>query len=234
MMRHLLYFLVAGWTLLVAPAAAGDRPVVVELYTSQGCPTCPPANDFFTQLAARDDVVALSLHVDYWDYMGWADPFALAEHTSRQLDYAPRTARKRLFTPLVVVGGLDMSEGYAPMKVVDLIETHRALESGVTVELRRDGSRLRIEARSEAALAAPAMVVLVRFRPEATIEIKAGENAGQTMTYTNVVTSWARLGAWDGRLPFVAAAETPPSGQSEAVIVQSGGHGLILAAARLR
>lgn len=212
-------------------AQAEGRLVVLELFTSQGCDRCPPVDAFVRELATREDVLPLALHVDYWDYMGWADSFALAHHKVRQMAYAPRTDRGRLFTPLLMVGGLDPVEGYTPMKVVDLIEKHRGVEAGVTLEMTVQGDMVHLVGLAAHPFAQSARVVMVQFRPQATVEITRGQNAGQTVTYTNVVTGWHDLGRWDGQAPL--AVDMPRAVEAGAVLVQSAEYGLILAAARL-
>lgn len=218
-------------SLLPLGAQAEGRLVVLELFTSQGCDRCPPVDALVKELAQRDDVLPLALHVDYWDYMGWADSFALAAHKDRQMAYAPRTDRGRLFTPLLMVGGLDPVEGYTPMKVVDLIEKHRGVQAGVSLELTVQGGMVQMVGLAARPFGAPAHVVMVQFRPQAIVEITRGQNAGQTVTYTNVVTGWHDLGTWDGSAPL--AVEMPQAEEAGAVLVQSAQHGLILAAARL-
>ncbi len=233
MMMKRLRRVVGLLALAVMPLAAQaeGRLVVLELFTSQGCDRCPPVDALVAELAQREDVLPLALHVDYWDYLGWKDAFALAEHKDRQMAYAPRTDRRRLFTPLLMVGGLDPVEGYTPMKVVDLIEKHRGVDAGVSLELTVQGEMVHMVGLAAQPFGAPAHVVMVQFRPQAIVEITRGQNAGQTVAYTNVVTGWHDLGTWDGHAPL--AVEMPQVEEAGAVLVQSAEHGLILAAERL-
>lgn len=213
-------------------ARAEGRLVVLELFTSQGCSRCPPADALMHEMAEWPDVLPLSLHVDYWDYIGWADAFALKANTARQTAYAPRTERRRLFTPLLVVGGGHMVEGYTPMKVVEHIETHRNMDTGVSLRVERRGAGFVIHGQAGAAFAYDATLMLVTFSPQERVVIERGENAGRTAVYTNVVTGWQDLGTWDGANPLVL--EQGPPDQEAAVLVQQPEQGVVLAAVRLR
>lgn len=114
--------------------------VVLELYTSQGCAACPPADAMMADLAMREDVIALSLHVDYWDYIGWADVFAHPEHAERQKRYARRHGHSTIYTPQVVINGLDIVEGFRVMQVMDMIAAQRARPARIDLELERNGT----------------------------------------------------------------------------------------------
>ena len=212
-------------------AEAGDRLVVLELFTSQGCDRCPPVDAMVHELAKEDDILPLALHVNYWDYMGWADSFALDINVHRQMAYAPRTDRRRLFTPLMMIGGIDPVAGYTPMQVINLIQKHRALDTNVSLETRLQGNEVQLLGMSEYTFGRPAEVVLVSFRPQATVEITRGQNAGRTVTYTNVVTGWQKVGTWDGSSPI--AVSVPRPAEAGAILVQSAEYGMILAAVRL-
>ncbi|PIE06661.1 MAG: DUF1223 domain-containing protein [Rhodobacterales bacterium] len=220
------------------PPVAADpvSPVVlVELYTSQGCSNCPPADEMIAELAQRDDVLPLALHVDYWDYIGWADSFADPRHTDRQKAYA-RVARSRsLYTPQLVVGGVDQVNGFKPMRLVDLIARHRSegAPAGIVAETEGDVVRLHSRPGAGALVAGDVNVDLVRFAETRTVEILHGENAGKTITYANIVTGWERVGRWDGLGEFAFTPEVRQDG-ALAVVVQAEGPGEVLAAFRLR
>ncbi len=233
-MRCFLYSLLAGWTMFAAPAFAADRPVVIELFTSQGCPSCPPADGFFEQLAARDDVLALSLHVDYWDYIGWKDTFGSPAHTARQRGYAAAAGRKMVYTPQIIVNGADQVVGTRYREVTDLIDKYLAApENGIAVQVRREGGQVHLEARSESPREMPLMVQFARYMPKATVEIERGENAGRTITYTNVVTDLVKVAEWDTQKPLTLDIDWP-DGAPLAVLLQYPDQGTIEAAAELR
>jgi hypothetical protein len=206
--------------------------VVVELYTSQGCSSCPPADEFMAELAQADQVIALSLHVDYWDYIGWEDSFAHAAFTERQKAYARAAKSRMIYTPQMIIGGVDRVEGNAPDAVVKLIGKHMAAVRPVTLTLERVGDVVVIRAEAATPLQAGAEVQLVRYLPEATVAIERGENAGRTVVYRNVVTGWDKIGDWPGIYPLELQAAVP-QGEPVVVIVQEPGPAAILAAAQL-
>lgn len=224
---------VVAWAALAAPVVhAQQSPVVVELYTSQGCVACPPADEHFAQLADQPGVIALALHVDYWDYLGWKDSFGSPTFTQRQKRYAKAAGARMIYTPQVIVGGIDRVEGTRPQAIVDSIATRAADAPQVMLTVSREGDRLIIQALAEPPLDTLAIVQLVRYDPEQTVEIERGENAGHTITYRNIVTDWAPVAEWAGQAPLMF--ETPVQGDSPlVVIVQEAGPGAILAAAQL-
>ena len=226
-------FIAALWLALASQASAEDNPVVVELYTSQGCSSCPPADAFFHEsLSDRDDVIALALHVDYWDYLGWKDHFASPAFSKRQRDYARAAGHRSVYTPQMIVGGKDHVVGTHPYQVKDLIKAHKNVPPVVDVKIEKKGGRFVIEAEASAATG-PMVIQIVRYRPRETVSIKRGENAGRELSYSNIVESWDVVAEWDGAKPIRLRA--PARGDLPVVaIVQSRGHGPILAAARLR
>ena len=232
-MRHALAAGLIGALMIAAPVRAQDRGTVVELFTSQGCSSCPPADNIFAQMADRDDVIALALHVDYWDYIGWADDMADPAYTSRQKAYAARWAARNVYTPQMVVAGVTELVGSHPVAAMDAVASHPASADPVTVGLARDGDALVITAEATGVVPRRAVVQLVRYTPEVVRDILRGENAGKTITYRNVVTDWARVGDWDTGTPL--SLRVPVSGNAPIVaIVQDGTAGPILGAARLR
>ena len=217
-----------------AQAQTADRgPVVVELFTSQGCSSCPPADAVLRDLALRPDVVALALHVDYWDYIGWKDVFADPRFTARQFAYARAMGRRAPYTPQMVVGGAQDVVGSHRRDVADLIATHAARPQPVTLQADRAGGTVTIRATSRQVFAPPLQVQLVRYRDAATVTVKRGELAGQTLDYAHIVTDWRVVGQWDGRLPL-AMTQTAPGSDPVVVILQRPGPGAIEAAAQLR
>lgn len=211
---------------------AQSYPVVVELYTSQGCSSCPPADEFMAELAGHDGVIALALHVDYWDYIGWEDSFARPEFTERQKQYARAVKSRMIYTPQMVIGGVDRVEGNTPDAVVKMIGKHKGALSPVRLSVERQGDTVVIRAVADPALPAGAVVELVRYEPSAVVEIERGENAGRTVTYRNIVTEWTKLADWPGVAPLELTAPAPGAAPV-VVIVQEPGPAAVLAAARL-
>ncbi len=218
---------------LTTPVNAQSNLVVVELYTSQGCSSCPPADALLTKLAERDDVLALALHVDYWDYIGWADKFADPAYTVRQRSYAQALGNRMIYTPQMIIGGAAHVVGSKVNDVIDQIDTERALSSPITLMLSRNGGRISISASSTEGRTKPMVVQLVRFDPSETTAITRGENAGRTIGYTNIVKSWDKVKNWDGSKPLDISVRVAGTEQV-AVIIQSAGFGRILAAAQLQ
>lgn len=226
-------FITALWLSLVSAAAAQDNPVVVELYTSQGCSSCPPADAYFHEsLSGRDDIIALALHVDYWDYLGWKDHFASPAFSKRQRDYARAAGHRSVYTPQMIIGGQDHVVGNHPYEVKDLIKAHKRTAPPVDVSIAKKGGRFVIEAETKGATG-PMVIQVVRYRPLETVSIKRGENAGRDLAYSNIVESWDVVAEWDGQKPI--RIRTPAQGDLPVVaIVQGRDHGPILGAARLR
>ena len=231
-MTRLMPIAAALWMAASGIAAAGQT-VVVELFTSQGCSSCPPADRILSELAGRDDVIALALHVDYWDYLGWKDKFAIPDHTNRQRSYVRAIGKNTIYTPQMVIGGRDHVIGSRPMKISRLLQKHAAQDARVNVVARRNGDQISIEATPAGTAALPAVIDLVTYLPEATVDVLRGENAGRTLTYHNIVRDWARLGTWNGKSAFRATAQVP-EGVPVVVLVQARNSGPILGAHRLR
>ena len=229
-MRHLVSAACGMWAAIAAPAFA-ESVVVVELYTSQGCSSCPPADALFQTLAKDPRVIPLALHVDYWDYIGWADTLASPKFTERQKSYARAIGSRTIYTPQMIVDGVERIEGNDPDELAEHMGAHLAAPSSVHLVVTRQGDTLVIRAESDPPLSEPVRVQLVRYRPEETVEITRGENAGQIITYRNIVTSWESLGDWPGTAPLEISAPAP-GGDPAVVILQENGPSEILAAAR--
>ena len=230
-MRHFVSAACGLW-LAAAASVQAEPVVVVELYTSQGCSSCPPADEFVAMLAANPQILPLALHVDYWDYIGWEDKFANPKFTDRQKAYAKAVGSRTIYTPQLIIGGADRIEGFAPDETAERLRAH--LEAGMPVRLTvtRDGDRLVIRAEADPSLDGPIRVQLVRYKPEETVTIERGENAGKTISYSNIVTSWERLEDWSGQEPLEVTA--PFIGDEPgAVILQEQGPAAILAAVRI-
>ena len=201
-MRLLLPLLAAAAALLPLGAAAQGTPVVVELFTSQGCSSCPPADALLTELAGREGVIALALHVDYWDYLGWKDDFGRPGNTARQRAYAKAAHSRSIFTPEMVVQGAERVKGHDAERILAEIARHAAAAGrGRARAWSATATRSRSTSRRTGAETGPADVHLVRFLPSAEVAIEAGENAGRTVTYSNIVTDWETIARWDGTAP---------------------------------
>lgn len=214
-----------------APAMASERLVVVELFTSQGCSSCPPADALLGELTRRDDVLPIALHVDYWDYIGWKDEFADPAHTARQKAYATHHRQRSIYTPQMIVGGRDVIVGFKPMRLADAIARQAAYPPGATIRLGREGERVTIRI-SDAQARGSFVVAVVTYAPKRQVAIARGENEGRTLTYHNIVTSWTPIGEWNGSGTFRGSVRLATDDEA-AVIVQETGPGPILAAARL-
>lgn len=234
-MFRLTAWLALPWLALAGAVAAQDsgvrNPVVVELFTSQGCSSCPAADALLAEMAGREDIIPLALHVDYWDYIGWVDGFAQAKFTKRQKGYAHAAGERRIYTPQMVVNGREDVVGSRPMKVAALIEKHADTPAKVALELRREGEQLHIHARALEEMR-PCVVYAVQYEPAREVMIERGENAGRSVRYTHIVRDWQLVRAWDDGAPFDAMMTLDPA-LPVVVLVQEERFGPIVAAARL-
>lgn len=199
---------------------AAEAPVVLELFTSQGCSSCPPADALLGELVRQPNVIGLAWHVDYWNRLGWPDPFARRQWTERQRDYAARL-REEVYTPALVVNGSLMVVGSNRGSV--LAAMRGAPPLAVTASLRRTGGRLEAEV---GLLPSGATMALVVFDPEQVTAVGAGENGGRRLREFQVVRELQRLDAWAERLVLPGIKPT----QGAALLVQDQA-GRILGAA---
>jgi hypothetical protein len=240
------HFLLAGGALLVPfgfsrrlAAAPSQQPLaVVELFTSQGCSSCPPADAFLGELAKREDVIALSVHVDYWDYIGWKDMFALPQNTERQREYQQHLSQRYVYTPQIVVQGALQAVGSNRREVLRQIEDAKKLPR-IPVSLAAAGAGAMKVAIGEGPLARgeEAAVWFVAIDRAHETPIKRGENSGRTIRYSNVVRQLDRIGTWRGQpaeFQVKLPAQGAPGGDGCAVLVQSTKNGRILGAAFMR
>ncbi|SNR27144.1 DUF1223 domain-containing protein [Puniceibacterium sediminis] len=231
-MRHLLSCFTGVLIFCAGSVFAQQSPVVVELYTSQGCSSCPTADALLAELSARDDVIPLALHVDYWDYIGWKDRYAIPAFTARQKGYAAALGNRSIYTPQMIVNGKHDAVGNRPKDVAALIKAHKAVPTAVTLEISRNGGMLNIRASSVRNVG-PTEIELVRYIPQESVVIKRGENAGRTLPYSHIVTDWNVIGQWNGQGSFSTTARV--TGNAPVVVlVQGSNYGPIFAAARLR
>jgi len=207
------------------PVAAGDlQPKVVELFTSQGCSSCPPANANLIKISNRKDVLALSFSVTYWDYLGWKDTYGKPEFTQRQVTYEPALKQAGPFTPQMVVNGASTVVGNDLSEVESLLAQAAPLKGPA---LAFSEGRIEIGAGAEHA---NADVWLVRYDPQVeAVPVARGENGGATLQHTHVVRRLDRLGTWDGSKTSFSLP-TKVAGLKTAVLVQRPEGGPILSA----
>jgi len=224
----------------VAPPApkASQSTSVVELFTSQGCSSCPKADALLKTYATRPGVLAISLPVDYWDYLGWKDTFGSAKFTERQRNYAKARGDGQIYTPQAVVNGMAHVNG-ASQKDIDAAIVSSAAQvepNRVQLYFSMERGNLIIETgrAPEGAAAKEATVWLAVIQKQAEVAVSKGENEGKTLTYTNVVRDLTPVGTWTGqpmRIVLSRAALMRKELESVAVLVQQGKAGPIIAAA---
>ncbi len=231
---------ITPWTMVVAalattvssgPATAGDanQPIVVELFQSQGCSSCPPANAILNRLADRADLLPLNFGVTYWDRLGWKDKFAHPDYTERQWDYARSGKRSNVATPQFIINGRGVVTGSDARQLAQTIRAENRQETSplITVE----GKRVRIAAGHADA---PATVWLVRFDPRVrNVSIGSGENGGRVLPHRNVVTGLRALGTWKGNAMVLDQPTYRDANERSAILIQQGTGGRIIAAKRL-
>ncbi len=226
----------AAWFFDPAQAKRLSAPVVVvELFTSQGCAACRPADDMLANLAGQDGVLVLSFHVDTWDYAGWQDPFALDAATERQTNYAHMIGRATAYTPEMVINGVTHIPGLDPETVGDAVETAAQRAATVPLKISHDAEqRLRVTITEGTSTGVATIWLLAIDRRHAT-EVPAGENQGATIVNYNVVRTMARIGSWAGdpldlHLPATQTHEIWDKGEGCAVLLQLEETGEILGA----
>ena len=206
MSRRSFAVLAAGATaaslLRPAWAAPGRRPVVIELFTSQGCSSSPPADAILDELSRRPEVVALSYNVDYWDYLGWRDTLGSPECTQRQRDYAARRGDGHVYTPQAVIDGIDEMVGSDRDGLLAAVARNSGRGAGelIPVSLSKTDRELLVEVAAAPGenLRQEATIWVATVLPRVVVEIERGENAGRTGTYTNVVRKIVPAGVWHG------------------------------------
>lgn len=209
-----------------------SKPVVVELFTSQGCSSCPPADALLKQLAQRPDVIALALHVDYWDYIGWKDIFASPFNTNRQKGYAQVAGRKMIYTPQMIVMGQQDVSGSDAMGLAKAISTYQSVARPVALDVQHESGRLTVSVAPLQPLPeTPIVIQMLGYTPSDTVNITRGELAGHEIEYSNIVKDFRQVAIWDGQQPAefeTGFDETQPA----VILVQQAPFGAILAAAR--
>ncbi len=231
----LMYGMIASLTQAVfAEKAQAENSVVVELYTSQGCSSCPPADKVLKELTKQENIIALSLNVDYWDYLGWKDDLALPENTRRQRDYAKIMRSRHVYTPQLMIDGSIDVIGSRHSQVSSAVETYSREKDTATVSAELSGDTVKVSIKAVEADSRDAIIWLVGYDSSVVKDIGAGENRGRSIEYTNVVREWRKLAKWDGSSAGTFVDTKPEGKGGLAVIVQDGKVGPILGATQIR
>jgi len=234
-------FTVAGLMLVVtafiSQAQSESRRNVIELFTSQGCSSCPPADALLKEYVKRDDVIALSYGVDYWDYLGWKDTLASAENTKRQQAYAVHAGRANVFTPEMVIDGEFSVVGSDGRAVTEALrKSVNRSQSAIDVEIAQMHGKVVV--RLDGPMnSGEAVIWLVRYDRETEVDIKRGENRGRKITYHNVVRDIHAIGMWRGEAIEIALMQEDlvKGGRDGcAILVQRDRSGPILGAAEMK
>lgn len=229
-MRNRWLAVLSSLCIALLAQAAPAAPVVVELFTSQGCSSCPPAEKLLGEVARKPNVIALAYHVDYWDERGWRDPFSLSEATQRQAGYVRRLSRAGPFTPQAVVSGDTSFIGSNRAEMTAALAGDR---DALAIELSQAGGTLSIaftEGWRESM-----DVYVVSYRARATTHIGGGENARRSLEEHNIVRSFKRLATWNGKpqTMTVSLASFPKDATHAVVMLQRRNQGAIAGAAAL-
>jgi len=215
--------------------AESNGPWAIELFTSQGCSSCPPADARLGQLARRPDIVALSFHVNYWDYIGWKDRFATQETTARQHTYARTLKQRYVYTPEMVVDGMAHDPGVTPGPIdALLVEARRRSPRRATPVLTRASDGTLDISLATFPLEGPADVVLAVYDRRHATPVRAGENDGRTLDNFNVVRRFETIARWNGETArWSVPADRFAAGQGVAVLVQRSDQGAMLGCNKL-
>lgn len=237
MRRFLTYavFVLAVLSFASAASAGEKKLTVVELFTSQGCSSCPPADVYLGKLAERDDIIALSLHVDYWDYIGWKDPFALAQNTPRQRRYARHLGMGYVYTPQMVIQGMAHTTGSSKRDVERLIRDLKGAKR-LDVKVSHEANGLKVDIPGGTFEDEHARIIVAAFDAHHENDVSRGENAGHKLSHYNVVRDITEVGRWSGEPVSLMVTEEmiEMAGHDGcAVLVQSAKTGRILGAAKI-
>ena len=226
-----------------ASAAAGEPRAVVQLFTSQGCSSCPPADRLMGRLAQDPTLVTMSFPVDYWDYLGWKDTLALHGNSTLQRDYAVTRGDREVYTPQAVINGVAHALGSDPDAIENAIaKSHGRGPLVLPVKLAVANGKVSVHVPAATGASKNGEVWLFPVTAKASVKIGRGENRGRTLNYYNVVRRWVKLGDWNGQAEDFALPVSKLAGSGYsledvdhlALIVQSGSGskpGLILGAA---
>jgi hypothetical protein len=200
--RVLLSLVGAALAFIALSSAKAEPRAVIELFTSQGCSSCPAADKLLAELQADPSLIPLSLPIDYWDYLGWKDTLALPGHTKRQKAYSHMRGDRQIYTPQVVVNGVAQAIGSDLAGIESAVAQSRDNASPLSVPLKVTVADQRVSVKlpaRERADAGGGEIWLCALSGSVSVGIARGENRGRTITYTNVVRRWIKLGSWNGK-----------------------------------
>jgi len=228
---------ISALTSLAIPATAGGALRVIELFTSQGCSSCPPADRLLGELADRRDIIALSYNVDYWDYLGWSDTLAKPAFSERQRAYAQERGDGQVYTPQMVIDGRTHIVGSDRYRLAKVLKAKAAglPPSAPDIEIAKDGGVTNVTIRpaeGRALNTGKAMIWAATVDSSVTVKIRRGENYGRTITYRNVVRDLIPLGVWKGGekiLQLETSMVMKKGIEACAILIQDGDTGPILA-----
>ena len=227
----------AAMSLLGSPLHAGERqrPVVIELFTSQGCSSCPPADEFLKALRGIEGIIAVSFHVDYWDYLGWRDTLGDRAYTERQYDYASLRGDGNIYTPQTIINGKSLHVGSDKVAIKAAIRDAQLETDAIWVPLSIEHSDTEIAITIDAYESAPVSTIwLIGIAPAISVKIERGENADRDIEYCNVVRKIVPAGKWTGaalKLVFPMPAVSTSDTAAFVALLQVGTVGSVIGAA---
>jgi hypothetical protein len=232
MMRKLLGTFAACLAFAASANAQTDAPskprAVIELFTSQGCSSCPPADKLLTEISKDPGIIALTMPVDYWDYLGWKDTLAQPAFTHRQKTYAAMRSDRQVYTPQAVVNGMAHAVGSQKSAIDKAIQTTRDHATTLTVDLAitktANGMTVTVPAHANGVKQGTITIWALPFVNTREVKIGRGENSGRSVTYSNVVIKMTAIGSWFGEAMTVAipASDIPAEADGLVVLLQSG------------
>lgn len=227
--------LVTGFSPVVA---AEKNPIVVELFTSQGCSSCPPADKLLGELVKQPNIIPLTFNVDYWDYLGWRDTLGSNRHTKRQQQYAANRGSRQVYTPQMVVNGHVDVVGSRRSQVLKALHKEAATGPRVPMTISEHGDEIIISVADSpnSSLAKKATIWVMVTSPEISVPVKRGENRGRKITYHNVVRQMVPAGMWEGKAVRITLPKDGlgMKGKRDCVaLLQEGNVGKVIGAVRM-
>ena len=214
--------LVLGSVAGLVHSAVAQESYVIELFTSQGCSHCPRADRWLASVARNPGVVAVSFPVDIWDYIGWRDTLACPDFTARQKAYAAAKGDRHVYTPQVIINGIAAARGGDEAEIAEAMSKANGFEGAMTVPMRISNTNGNYSVEIDDGSNGPASIIALRVSRIATVQILRGENAGKSLTYTNVVRMIHKIGEWTGKRAVFDLPGSPQDGEGFVVLAQKG------------